>query len=267
MSAEKTLGPEYLASCFRQYAALLQVGQFPETAQILKCFANVIETEEATDKFYDENYPKLEAALRREFALEMSWRSRLFDDTDAIIKTVSLAPEKLLMPLRLVELTKIRQENVNKIMSVAMKETDEVSKIYLLCFVYLLLLQGIYDEFMRFLYVLHGKPTAKADLYSIHAQFRQDGVGGTLFDGWNRTVRNAIAHSTFTVDDTAKQILFEDRRDKKKERISFSDFEELTLKLFDVGTAVLVLLILRILAPLNYPKALRGQSNSRQAGQ
>jgi hypothetical protein len=264
MSTEKILTPDYFASCLQEYVAILQIGQFPETAQILKCFAKVIQAEAANGKFYDENYPKLETALRREFCLGTNWQPRLFDDTDAIIKEASLDPEKLLMPLKLMELTNIRQENVNKIMFAARKETDEVSRIYLLCFVYLLLLEGIYDEFMRFLYALHKRlPTTKADLDSIRTQFSKDGVGATLFDGWNRIVRNGIAHSTFTVDDTAKQVLFEDR--EKKELMSFSDFEELTRKLFEVGTAVLVLLILRVLIPLNYRDALKSQSTSRKA--
>jgi hypothetical protein len=121
---------------------------------------------------------------------------------------------------------------------------------------------------MRFLYALHGnQPTAKADLFSIQTQFSQDGVGTTLFDGWNRTVRNGIAHSTFTVDDATKQVLFEDRIAQRTQIMSFSDFEELTRKLFDVGTAILVLLILRVLVPLNYGEALKRATRWRNPSQ
>jgi len=257
MSTGKQLDPRYLALSLRQHASLLRVGQFPASAEILEQFANVIETRKADERFFNENYPKLETALRKEFTLGANWRPGLFDDADAIIKVGSLALETL----QIVEPTKVRQENVNRIMITAMKETDEVAQIYLLCFVYLLLLEGIYDEFMRFLYALHKKlSTTGADLRSIRTQFSQDGVGGTLFSGWNSTVRNGIAHSTFTVDEASKQLLFEDRISGKKERMSFNDFRELTQKLLDVGTAVLVLLMLRILTPLNYQEALKSST-------
>jgi len=262
MSTEKTFDPKYLARCVYGYADLLLVGRFPAAAQILKSFAKVIEAKAADNKFYDENYPKLETVLRKEFCLDNSWRSTLFEDTDAIIKAASQAPEELQIALRLVEPTKVRQEKVNRIMFVATKETNEVSKMYLLCFVYLLLLQGIYDQFIRFLYALHKKlATEEANLRSIKTQFIQDHVGATLFDGWNRIVRNAIAHSTFTVNETAREILFEDRIAHDKKLMSFSDFEELTWRLFDVGTLVLILLILRVLVPMNYREALKSASN------
>ena len=74
-------------------------------------------------------------------------------------------------------------------------------------------------------------------------------------------VRNAIAHSTFTVNETAREILFEDRIAHDKKLMSFSDFEELTWRLFDVGTLVLILLILRVLVPMNYREALKSASN------
>jgi hypothetical protein len=258
MSREKTLDPDFLASRLREYAALLQVGQFPDTAQILKYFASTIEAQAANDKFYQENYPKLEAALQREFAQGVRWRPRLLDDADAIIKGAPVA----LDTLRILERTKLQQENLNRILATAIKETDEVAQIYLLCFIYLLLVEGIYDEVMRFLFALHGKLlTTEADLPSVRTEFIKDGVAGTLFDGLNSTVRNGIAHATFSIDIVAKQIMFEDRRSNNREPMSFDQFRDLCQKVFDVGTAVQVLLILRVLVPLNYVEALKRQTS------
>ena len=106
---------------------------------------------------------------------------------------------------------------------------------------------------MRFLYACYlNVGTVTTEIKDIVARFAQDGVGLSLSAGWNTTVRNAIGHATYYLDTQTTTIHFEDRRASSTASLSFDQFRELVSKMFDVGIATAVLLILRVLIPMNF---------------
>src|SRR5208282_1770264 len=92
------------------------------------------------------------------------------------------------------------QENVGKLYSIVEKlgytETDLILEVHLYCFIYLIEIEGVYDQNLRFLYAHHkGIENTEAELKDIRTYFLNEGLGKSLFECWDPTVRNAIAHA------------------------------------------------------------------------
>ena len=114
-------------------------------------------------------------------------------------------------------------------------------------------MEGVYDGVMRFLYAHHlGLGMANTELKDIKTRFTADAMGRSLLGVWNPTVRNAIGHATYHPDPQAETIRFEDRRSHNNASLSFDELRELVVKTSSIGTALAVLLILRVLVPMNF---------------
>jgi hypothetical protein len=131
-------------------------------------------------------------------------------------------------------------------------------RMHLLGYSYLILAEGVYDAVMRFLYALHLKlGIVTTEIKDIVARFTTDKVGLALLDAWNPTVRNAIGHATYFLDAQTQTIQFEDHRAHSTVNLTFDQFRELVAKMSNIGVAVSVLLIIRILIPLNLSEVSR----------
>lgn len=115
---------------------------------------------------------------------------------------------------------------------VASKNLSESGRYYSICFMYLVLVEGVYDENIRMLYTFR-KATEGVSID--YEEIKDRGIGSfkkgldpIFFEGYNDRIRNAIAHAGFNYDDTSKVMSFRDRADRARSEYSKS----LSLKKF-----------------------------------
>jgi hypothetical protein len=96
---------------------------------------------------------------------------------------------------------------------------SQENRFYLACFMFLLAMEGMYDEVVRCVYaheqVIDGKPIVAKELWSerIDTIKRKIGIAPrAIFDIWDKghRVRNAIAHASFVYSDDDKKMRFVD---------------------------------------------------------
>ncbi len=140
-------------------------------------------------------------------------------------------------------------KNIDVIGSVFLQAPELTLKkrYYGICILYLLHVEGIFDDSMRILYVLKKaadgqdvslKKVLKKSLSGLRRQFRQMGAG-LLFDGWNKHLRNAIAHAHFWYNDRTQKMSFQDIHPVTgkvvyDEDLNYKDFAEYYSKIDDV---------------------------------
>jgi hypothetical protein len=106
------------------------------------------------------------------------------------------------------------------------KNLSESGNYYSMCFMYLVLVEGVYDENIRILYTFR-KATDGADIaYEAIKdepiwKFKKDLVS-VFFEGYNDRIRNAIAHAKFKYDDASKMMNFRDRANRAQPEYSKS---------------------------------------------
>lgn len=247
MSATGLSDPHFYAQSLRENAKILRVGNFTNAAKILEDVANRIELDSLSSQFLEESYKGFEAAILQEYSKE-KWELDIFNDVDAIITKGSPAFKDA---LRLLRNTVEPQTICNTIFQLAKSQQDITTHVHLLCYSYLIMIEGVYGNVMRFLYAYHVKKSrVTTKLWKIAEEFVKDGTASSLLIGWNSTIRNAIAHATYYIDYQNNMIKFVDKR--KTKNIPFGEFLELVKKAGGVSPAVVVDLILRILVPLNF---------------
>jgi hypothetical protein len=113
------------------------------------------------------------------------------------------------------------------------KNLSESGRYYIICFMYLIFVEGVYDENIGMLYTFR-KAT---DGVSIDYESIKDkaiwkfekALDPVFFEGYNDRIRNAIAHAKFNYDDASKVMSFRDRATKDRHEYSKS----LSLKEFE----------------------------------
>lgn len=115
---------------------------------------------------------------------------------------------------------------------VSSKNLSEKGRYYGLCFMYIILTEGVYDENIRILYILK-KASTKLDMEYEAIQdknlwFFKKRLEPIFFEGWNNRVRNAIAHARFRFDSATNKMTFKDIANKFEpeysERLSLREF-------------------------------------------
>ncbi len=115
---------------------------------------------------------------------------------------------------------------------VASEALTEKRKYYGLCFMYLILTEGLFDENIRIIYIFK-KAVENTDIK--YEQAQQENLGSlrneidpVFFEGYNSRIRNAIAHARFRYDETRNVMVFEDIGTKWqpefKARLSLREF-------------------------------------------
>jgi hypothetical protein len=225
---------------------------FPNAANILDNISSLLESGKATRSDLDEAYQELTDAVRKDFSA-MTHSTDILDGVDAILSRpsrIALEHSNALMAM----LSEKALHKCNEIIAlsnrVADRDGDTALVVHLMCFVYLLLLEGPYDSTLRFLYAYYlQRLDTGANIADIKKKFDEDHIGRSIFDGWNRTVRNAIAHATYSLDKGTRMVEFEDVQGRGKERLTILQFHTLVRRAYDVSTAASVLLTLRIFVP------------------
>jgi hypothetical protein len=127
-----------------------------------------------------------------------------------------------------------------------------------MCIFYLFNTEGLFDQALRVIFGLFrlatGQPIPPADLNELELSTIREGFEeariptDVLFDGYDKHVRNAIAHSRFRYNDKNITMKFSDYNKTKKEWVvkSFSiyKFSELVLKLDDVSHLLLTIIFM-----------------------
>lgn len=241
--------PQYYAERLREYAQIFKLGNFHCPPTIFDQIAGKIQSGQVTREILNDAYKHLVDAVWQEFC-EAPWQNDVLNDVDKIIKKGS---PNIKDALQILNDTTEPQTTCNQIVFLAASEADRTTRMHLLCYTYLILMEGVYDGVMRFLYAHHlGLGTANTELKDIAIRFTTDAVGLSLLNVWNPTVRNAIGHATYYLDARAETVRFEDRRSHKNVTLSFDELRELVVKTSSIGVALSVLLYLRVLVPLNF---------------
>lgn len=99
---------------------------------------------------------------------------------------------------------------------VSPKGLNEKRKYYGFCFLYLLMVEGLYDENIKILYMFkRATKGEKVDYENIRERplhFFKNEIEPVFFEGYNNRIRNAIAHAKFRFDDKTNRMIFWDRK-------------------------------------------------------
>ena len=233
-----------IAAKLREFATILSVGVFVDAPNILNNIATVIERGQATEQIFQQTLEKLKQSIWREFCDE-SWKRPILDQVDGILAKGS---PTFTDALSILEKSVAPTQTCTQIMKLVAMQNSNLIRMHLYCFTYLVLIEGVYDKVLRFLYALHTQsPSSNADIQSICKNFKAANMASALIDGWNPTVRNAIAHATYSLDANSGMINFEDRIAHSSVQLSFERFSLLVHKVFHVGIAVSTVLVGRIM--------------------
>lgn len=242
-------------------AETLRLGNFVQPPVLLNIVASKVDTSSITARELDQFYEQLIHSVWAEFT--SSWERDIFNDVDAIISPTY--PQSLSEAIALSnKVDGILKETIepqftcNEIVRLAASQQDRPLLMHLLCFAYLIVMEGVYDQVVRFLYAQHlGLAITNAEVKDIVDRFARDQIGISVIQAWKQTVRNAIGHATYFFELQTEAIRFEDRRHNRVETLSFTAFRELVGKATTVGTALMVVLILRVLVRMNFDETKR----------
>jgi hypothetical protein len=171
-----------IATKLREFAMVLSVGAFVDAPNILNSIANDIEKGQFDQQRLQMALEKVRESIWREFCDE-PWKKPILEEVDAILAKGS---PSFTAALSLLEEAKGPTETCTQIMRLVATQTSSLVRMHLYCYIYLLQVEGAYDQVLRFLYAIFTKaPSSKADVRSISDNFKNANVGTALIDGWN----------------------------------------------------------------------------------
>ena len=155
-------------------------------------------------------------------------------------------------------------EKLNKL-TILLNGSPDISKFYIECFMFLLAMEGIYDEIIRFIYAteqsIDGKTPMNLDILKnmgirkikTSIKLTPKGIFGIWDDG--HRVRNAIAHARFFYNKNDKKMRFvdvniRDPSDFYITSLTVNEVHDLTVKIGVISAAfhqVYLLLIIHFL--------------------
>lgn len=197
-------------------------------------------------------------SFRKEFVQGNEFRRKSLkhiEDTivSAILKQKRKIKSKFMELFPLLENMRKSAESIGAIGTVFLHAPRLTPKerYYCACVLYVLHVEGIFDDKMRLLYVLKKaadgqdvdlKTVGKISLSNLQGRFRRMGAG-LLFDGWNRHLRNAIAHAHFGYNNKTRKMSFKDiniftGKVSYNKNLNYKDFVEYFSKIDDVCSLI-----------------------------
>jgi hypothetical protein len=118
------------------------------------------------------------------------------------------------------------------------KNLSESGRYYSICFMYLIFVEGVFDENIRLLYTFcKAADGVSIDYETIKEADIRDfkkNLDPIFFEGYDDHIRNAIAHAKFNYDDTSKIMSFRDRATRARPEYSKSlSLEEFGTQYYD----------------------------------
>ncbi|WNZ29983.1 MAG: hypothetical protein IAX21_03755 [Candidatus Bathyarchaeota archaeon] len=216
---------------------------FTNTSKWINRISKDILSKKVTIAEIKSDWDDIELSFRNEFiGKNENWKYRelcydaiekIFQDLIANrgIKKSSEAIERVMPAL---ELGNEGLENLKEIYYtlVEPKRLSEKRRFFGLCFMYLILLEGLFDETIRVLYILvKAQKGVDIDYESVETKNvgeLKNGLPTILFEGYNSRLRNSIAHARFRFDDVQNKMTFNDIATKYRpaysETLSIKDF-------------------------------------------
>jgi len=236
-----------------QMSAFFKEGNYVETSSRIEKIVRFLEMTKLDTSRFKAELVDVISNFRREFTQNNKFRQECFQQIESIIASALLEQKsgfynKLLELYPLIRSLREPSQNIDTIKKVFLNldaRKFERERFYGLCFLYLIVIEGIYDEWMRILYALKMaaeginvslNDVRKKTLWDIRGEFRKVGVSDILFEGWEeKNIRNAIGHARFSYDENTKQMTFVNigpRTGIEKYRRSFTynEFVETGLK-------------------------------------
>jgi hypothetical protein len=192
-----------------------------------------------------------------------SFRKELFDHiVDMIVSSVlsmkGKLKDKLLELYPLFESIKQTAENTATITRVFLRTQDIKERFFGSCLLYLLKVEGEFDDTIRLLYVLkiaeQGKDVSLTEVYNkslwkIRKELNNIGVTDLLFKGWkDNHLRNAIAHARLAYNEKTMKMTFTDIDDSGKqvykEDLNIAEFSDYALAIDEVNFVFLGMMMM-----------------------
>ena len=241
--------------------------EYPGTAEWVRHFAESL-TQGVPIPKLDPEFEELVKSFQGEFEKGDSSRSLLF----SIVRTAFLASlrsqEKRDKVLALYPLFEEAAQNSQNIMPIIdafkpfIAQGNMKMRYYAMCLIYLFNSEGVFDTATRIIYgmalIALEKPVP-ADLFEMNWYKVREGLlelkvpADAIFEGWiNGRIRNSIAHSRFSYNDTTGKMRFRDRAAGSQPaydaQFTIYEFSKISLKLDNPFHLVLNLLfIIRIM--------------------
>lgn len=257
------------ASETRKIAEQFRSFGFMKTAQLVNEIAEDIQRGDSRKTAND--FDKLFDIYRHEYCAHDRDKEKLFDFlSDSLIGAVgkygSSFRDKVLETVPIFQSMVEAGEAFADVFEIFRKSlvTAQRDKYYTMCLLYLLDVEGQFDEavrivsFLRFAVSTRGVQVSdvwESKLWDLRKQLKNitSGESETLFSGWeDGHLRNAIAHCRFEYDKSSRKMVFWDfdprtRKENYRKPLSYSSFYALFDKIGDVVVVLAHLfLIVRI---------------------
>jgi hypothetical protein len=210
---------------------------FPNTSSWLKRLSKDMLLPKVTLEEVKFNWDNVAQAFKNEFVgSDENWKYRE-KCYMALEKTINDMVEKLGFPKSKETFDKILPElitgtealnNLGRIYLelVKSKNLSESGNYYSICFMYLVFVEGVFDEHIRMLYTFRkAADGVSIDYEAIKEADIRDftkNLDPIFFEGYNDRIRNAIAHAKFNYEDASKVMSFRDRATKVRPEYSKS---------------------------------------------
>lgn len=134
-------------------------------------------------------------------------------------------------------------------------------KFYGLCFQYAILVEGIYDQALRYLLLWWENSKGKRldvqnmSIGNVKKELEATGASPSLFVGWERRIRNSIAHARFSYDQTMDKAIFDDVDPGDPlnifhKEMTYNEFGEMGMALYNVVFLIEIILVMGHLVPM-----------------
>ena len=134
-------------------------------------------------------------------------------------------------------------------------------KFYGVCFLYVILVEGIYDQVLRYLLLWWencqgNRPDVQSEsIYAVKRELEAAGASAILFDGWEPRIRNSIAHMRFSYGALTNKAIFDDvdPRDPTNTfhtEMNYNQFGEMGMNLYNIVFLVQTILVMGNLVPM-----------------
>lgn len=249
---------QQLSKKLDQFALVFDSGGLPKAGAWLRAASKQISSKNIDNLAL--NYSKEVAKVRDEFSGGNNKMAELFDEIKA--RMPKLPPHA---PLSIADLetilmkTSATQQQISKILSAFNSGSlDAEQKFYGMCLLYVIMVEGLYDEILRFLLrwyensrgnSIPSATLADKNTHALKRELEASGARPVLFEFWRPRIRNSIAHARFSYDFKNDKGIFDDIDPRNPantfhEEMSYKQFGELESGLFYTMFPIQVLLIM-----------------------
>ncbi|MGA2783167.1 MAG: hypothetical protein ABSF09_00515 [Candidatus Bathyarchaeia archaeon] len=248
-------------SKLREYSEMFNSGRMGRMAVWLSATADRVSRKDFKDIWAD--YTQAYGAVRGEFSNGNSELEALFDEVKGRMPVI---PSGALLSVSKMEdglrQTMNPQQVFMQILNVFNSGSLTVEqRFYGMCFQYVILVEGIYDETLRYLLMwwdnTQGKTPSVQDMTirKVKTELESRGAQSVLFKGWEPRIRNSIAHARFSYDEKRDKAIFDDvNRDDPTntfhKEMTYNEFGEMGMSLYNVVFLTETVLVMGHLVPM-----------------